>query len=247
MPRGGRKIKAHTRILRSQLEQRLGNRIDEKDPLTSWILRHAANCVSRYRLKDDGRTPDTRRCGKTWKRPVLEFGESVHFKPVGEHNAMRGGDQRMLRGVYVGHHERSGPAIFFTPDGVKRRTRIARMLEVFGDGIACSVPHACIGVPWQLRPVQRKLARFLVFVAEADQGVALMIVMPAVTRVDQRRYVTKRHLVKYGHTDDCQGCTQLAAGMHHAKVLHDDRCRARIGELIAEDYDQRQGTSIPRG
>ena len=26
---------------------------------------------------DDGRTPDQRRCGKTWKRPVVEFGESV--------------------------------------------------------------------------------------------------------------------------------------------------------------------------
>ena len=33
---------------------------------------------------DDGRTPDQRRCGKTWKRPVVEFGESVHFRPVGE-------------------------------------------------------------------------------------------------------------------------------------------------------------------
>ena len=84
-------------------------------------------------------------------------------------------------------------------------------------------------------------------VAEADQGVALVIVMPAVTRVDQRRYVTKRHLVKYGHTDDCQASTQLAAGTHHAKVPHDDRCRDRIGELMSEDDDQRQGTSSPRG
>ena len=66
----------------------------------SWIPRHAANCVSRYRIMDDGRTPDQRRCGKTWKRPVVEFGESVHFRPVGENNALRGGDQRLLRGVY---------------------------------------------------------------------------------------------------------------------------------------------------
>ena len=102
-----REIKAQTRILRSQLEQRLGNRIDEEDPLMSWIPRHAANCVSRYRLMDDGRTPDQRRCGKTWKRPVVEFGESVHFRPVGENNAMRGGDQRMLRGVTRGLVPRS--------------------------------------------------------------------------------------------------------------------------------------------
>ena len=98
---GVREIRAQTRILRSQLEQRLGSRIDEKDPLMSWIPRHAANCVPRYRIMDDGRTLDQRRCGKTWKSPVVEFGESAHFRPVGENNALRGGDQRLLRGVYV--------------------------------------------------------------------------------------------------------------------------------------------------
>ena len=126
---GVREINAQSRILRSQLEQRLGNRIDEKDPLMSWIPRHAANCVSRSQLMDDGRTPDQRRCGKTWKRPVVEFGESAHFRPVVRTMQLRAGDQRMLRGVYVGHHERSGVAIFLTPDGVKRGTRIAIMLE----------------------------------------------------------------------------------------------------------------------
>ena len=74
---GVREIKAQTRISRSQLVQRLGNRIDEKDPLMSWIPRHAAKCVSRYKPMDDGRTPDQRRCGNTWKRPVVEYGESV--------------------------------------------------------------------------------------------------------------------------------------------------------------------------
>ena len=42
------------------------------------------------------------------------------------------------------------------------------------------------------------------------------------------------------NTDECQACTQLAPGMHNAKVPHDDRCRDRIGELMAEDDDQRQ-------
>ena len=76
--------------------------------------------------------------------------------------------------------------------------------------------------------------------AEADQGVAPVIVMPAVPKVDRRRYVTKRDLVKYGYTDECQACTQLASGMHNARVPHDDRCRDRIGELMAGDDDQRQ-------
>ena len=56
----------------------------------------------------------------------------------------------------------------------------------------------------------------------------------------RRRYVTKRDLMKNGYTGECQACTQLASGMHNARVLHDDRCRDRIGELTAEDDDQRQ-------
>ena len=235
---GVREIKVQTRILRSQLEQRLGSRIDEKDPLMSWIPRHAANCVSRYRIMDDGRTPDQRRCGKTWKRPVVEFGESVHFRPVGENNALRGGDQRLLRGVYVGHHERSGAAIFLTPDGVKRGTRIAKMMEHERWDRVFSA--TCVGVLCQLRPDQRNLVRPVVPEAEAEHGGSPLIVMPAVPKVDRRRYVTKRDLVKYGYTDECQACTQLASGMHNAKVPHDDRCRDRIGELMASDDDQRQ-------
>ena len=46
--------------------------------------------------------------------------------------------------------------------------------------------------------------------------------------------------MKCGYTDECQACTQLASGMYNAKVPHDDRCRDRIGELMAEDDDQRQ-------
>ena len=82
--------------------------------------------------------------------------------------------------------------------------------------------------------------RSVVLVAEADQGVAPVVVMPAVPKTDRSRYVTKRDLVKYGYTDECQACTQLASGMHNAKVPHDDRCRDRIGELMASDDDQRQ-------
>ena len=149
----------------------------------------------------------------------------------GENNALRGGHHRLLRGVYAGHHERSGA------DGVKRGTRIARMMELERWDRVFS---ATCGVRWQLRPDQRNLARPVVLEAEAEQGVAPVIVMPAVPKVDRRRHATKRDLVKYGYTDECQACTLLASGMHNAKVPHDDRCRDRIGELMAGDDDQRQ-------
>ena len=70
----------------------------------------------------------------------------------------------------MGHHERSGAAIFLTPDGVKRGTRIARMMEQERwDRVFSAI---CVGVLWQLRPDHRNLVR-LVPEAEAEQGVAL--------------------------------------------------------------------------
>ena len=94
-------------------------------------------------------------------------------------DVVRGSDERMLCGVYVGHHERSGAAILLTPDGVKRGT-IARMMEHERWDRVFSVK--CIGVPWQLRQDQRNLARPVVLEAEADQGVALLIVIVAASR-----------------------------------------------------------------
>ena len=48
-------------------------------------------------------------------------------------------EKRILgEGVYVGHHEGSGAAIFLTPDGVKRGTIIAIILE-HERWVACSV------------------------------------------------------------------------------------------------------------
>ena len=49
---GVREIKVQMRILRIQLKQRLGSRTGERDPLMSWIPRHGANCVSRYRIME---------------------------------------------------------------------------------------------------------------------------------------------------------------------------------------------------
>ena len=219
---GVREIKAQTRILRSQLEQRLGSRIDEKDPLMSWIPHHAANCVCRYRIMDDGRTPDQRRCGKTWKRPVVEFGESVHFRPVGENNA--------LREIWCCNFPHARWCEERNENCENDGTR------EMGSRVQCNVCWSSLAIETR----STESGETVVLEAEAEQGVAPVIVMPAVPRVDRRRFVTKRDLVKYVYTDECQACAQLAPGMHNAKVPHDDRCRDGIGEVMASDDDQRQ-------
>ena len=222
----------------------------KKDPLLSWIPRHAESCVSRYRLLNDGRTPDQRQCGKTWERPVVEFFEAVHFRPVGENSAMRGGDQRMLRGVYVGHHERSGAAIFLTPDGVKKGDGYCENVGAreMGPRVDCDMCRSSLAV--EARSVKSGKTcctcgrgRSRCFACDCD----------ACRSEDWSEEMCheQRSREVWVH-----GRAQLALGMQVAKVPHDDRCRDRIGELMAEGGDQRHvervsgtvrpGVEIPR-
>ena len=104
---------------------------------------------------------------------------------------------------------------------------------------------ACVGVPWQLRPEQRRLENTAVLVSEADPGVALVIVVLEAPKHDRRRYLAKRSLAGYGYTDECPACAQLGTGMRVATVPHDDRCRDHIGDLIPRDDDPKQSERIP--
>ena len=123
---------------------------------------------------------EQRRCGRTWKRPVVEYGKSVHFRPVGENNALRGGDQKLLRGVYVGHHERCGAAIFLTPASVKRGTTITRVMEHERWDRVFSA--TCVGLPWASESGPTESGETCVPEAEGEQGVAPVIVTPAVPK-----------------------------------------------------------------
>ena len=49
-------IGEQVRVLRRGLEQRLGLKLSGKHPVTSWLVEHAADLLSRYQVGDDGRT-----------------------------------------------------------------------------------------------------------------------------------------------------------------------------------------------
>eukprot|EP00971_Amphidinium_carterae_P062279 1232844-Amphidinium_carterae.1 len=66
----------------------------------------------------DGRTPDQRRTGRRWRRLAAEFGERVLFMPVAARGERRAAEEnRMVDGVFIGHHERTGAALFLSPKG----------------------------------------------------------------------------------------------------------------------------------
>ena len=51
-------------------------------PLMMWVPRHAAALLNRYRRGEDGFTSEERRTGRAWRKPAIQFGERVQFKPA---------------------------------------------------------------------------------------------------------------------------------------------------------------------
>ena len=61
------------RALRIHVEMAYGVSITSRDPITSWIVRHAAWLLNRYLLHDDGLTSYQRRWQRSFQMSICEF------------------------------------------------------------------------------------------------------------------------------------------------------------------------------
>ena len=209
---GVREVKAQTRVLKSHLEERLKRQLDWSEPLATWLVRHSANCLSRYRIQNDGKT---RRTGKRWRRQVVEFGEKAAFLPVAARREGRvaGDAERMMDGILVGHHERTGAPLFLSERGLPRGTRVQR--KTADQQWDNELIRKCRGVPWMLTGEE----------LEVRPPPMPAVMMP----------ILKQYVARYGPT--CEACTTLAAGAQTVTKPHSDECRARMEELMQRDED----------
>ena len=228
-----REVKAQTRVLKSHLEQRLGRPLEWTEPLATWLVRHAANCLTRYRVQADGRTPHQRRTGRSWKRQVVEFGEKAVFLPVAARREERVASdaERMTDGIFVGHHERTGAALFLSDKGLLRGTRVQR--KTADQQWDNEHIRKCRGVPWKLLGEDQEAAPAPPAAAAVVPGVGPLIAPPQV----KRRYILRQDVARYGPTPGCQACTALSAGAQRVAQRHTEECRKRMDELMQRDED----------
>ncbi len=66
-------------------------------------------------------------------------------------------DSRMMQGVFVGNHERTGASLLLTPGGLRRGQGLHRLPE--GDRHDLPFLQTCKGLPWETVPLRRRLAR----------------------------------------------------------------------------------------
>ena len=249
-----REVKGQARVLKSELEYNYQKRMAVDAPILTWMVRHAANAMCRGRIGSDGRTPEQRRTGRQWTRPTVLFGEQCFFKPTcgSAENRPRGGEMRMKKGIYVGHHERTGATLLLTPEGMRRGTGLTRLpiAERFDDKFL----EECKGLPWDVKPRQR--AAPAVVDVGVGEGVA-PLPPPSAQRernevAARKRYITIAEIERYRGTDACAACTRMALGERGTRGAHSEECRARFAKLWAEDESdeavaKREAESLRQG
>ena len=101
----------------------------EKNPsdsiLIAWLIRHASWCLTRFQVKNNGRTAFVRVFGKMFSSQVLPIGERVMYKYT---SAPTGNlDQRWCNGIWVGKAPMTDEHIILTENGVQKARSLHRV------------------------------------------------------------------------------------------------------------------------
>ena len=122
---------------------------------------------------------------------MVEFGEMAKFHPVAARREARaaGDVERMLDGIFVGHHERTGAALFLSDKGLLRGTRVQRRTpDQQWDN---EYIRKCRGTPWRLQGEEPEAA--------PAAAPAAVVVAPAGVPAPQqqrRRYILRQDVAR---------------------------------------------------
>ena len=119
-------------------------------PILPWLVIHAADCLSKYHIGEDGKTAYERLKGKKFSRAIVEFGEKVHYKKNPKGHKENKLDSKWAEGYFLGFYWKTSEALIGTAEGVKRAGTIRRVgahRRWDAEGL-----DKIRGVPWQWDP-----------------------------------------------------------------------------------------------
>eukprot|EP00971_Amphidinium_carterae_P220004 4367367-Amphidinium_carterae.2 len=233
-----KQLKGMVRTLKTATEARYGRAIEASNCLLAWMPRHCADLLTRFRKYADGKTAVQRLTGRKWGRPSVVFGESIQLRVAASKPGRRAGlEARMMSGVYVGHHGRSGALMALTEEGMVRARGFRRkpMEERFDPEVLSKIK----GVPWELTG-EFDIAKYekpLVAGAMAESlPLAPPMDMPVLPekKIVRRMYITGADVRRLKGTDGCPACQQVYR-TGRTTIRHDEECRRRMTRLLEQE------------
>ena len=102
-------MRDQARVLKLQIETRIGRNIALEEPVMPWLMWWAAMSVSRFQVGKDERSPYERQTGRKCDLPVVPFGEVVPFRmPEVANDRHQALEERWSQGIRLGHARDTG-------------------------------------------------------------------------------------------------------------------------------------------
>ena len=233
-----REVKRQIRVCKYALEARLGQQLEETDPVLSWLPRHAADLISRYKVGLDGKTAEQRRTGHSWRKPALEFGEKILFKEARPELRQSTFAPVMEEGRYLGHHGRTGQLLVITSEGVKGGVSFRRLPD--DQRWTLQGWDSLRGFPWDIRSyTRREMPQPALGDGEARQPVLDHAMAPPEGPRDF--YALAEEVKQFDPTPGCPGCDAvIATGSTKSGHGHSKACRERFMRLLEGDEKRRR-------
>ena len=146
-------IRGFTKVLKDQIEDETGDKLDGKDNIIQWMIRWGAMLPSRFLVGKDGRTAYERRRGRRCNVPTERFGEKVWYKELKGKSETAGKIESGWReGLWLGHARSSNEIFVGTREGVVRAWAIRKKpYEEQWDG---DLVKNMMGTPAQPNPLK---------------------------------------------------------------------------------------------
>ncbi len=234
---GIRNVRGQFRTLKLCLEERLGQEIPAKHPLTSWLLEHTCFVMNTCVRGPDGLTPWARARGRDFGGKLYALAEAVFWKPPPKgpgHDPQGNMGPRLFPGTFLGFHRSSNAYWILNEKGdmVKSRALNSRPDEERWDK---EILMNLTATPWSLRP--RPGAERVPLGDEVPRGP--QNIQDVVTNPRQLK-ITMKILADYGTTRGCPQCDHVRA-FQEAKpgLAHSAACRTRIMQDMANTDEGR--------
>lgn len=234
-----REVKRMMRTTRSSLEEKLGKKLADNDPLLTWMPRYCADLITRYRRGPDGKTSEQRRSGKQWRKTTAEFGERVWITPVRPGSVKDDAAPRAIEGLYLGHHSRTGAVMVMTSEGIRKGMSFRKMtVQQAWDTAGWSRFR---GLPWRIEePRAGGPANAAGDVADEPAITSQPVQLP------RRMYILRADIERHGVTEGCAACTMLIM-QGRTTLPHSEGCRNRVGALKKRRKAEEEGPHASGG
>ena len=247
--RAVRTIEEQIRTFKIALEEKIDRKIPMKHPVMAWIAEHAASCITKYLVGQDGRTAHERLLGKKANEDLVEFGEQVFYR-VGKMALRNKAAPRWLEGTWIGKRWGTGEHLIDTETGIKTARGIHRkpIEQRWRPDKIEYIVHA----PWNWKnededqdvddeepePLREPHQQDLRPPEPQEQ---------AEPRGPNGVRISKRDLEKWGYTQGCNRCELTRTGKKIPPgARHSPACRKKIVRAMIASDDARVQRALER-